>query len=504
MSTTSQSRLVVIDDEKYICDIIAESLVAEPYTVTTFTDPGAAMVWLGDHPVDLVLTDLVMGERSGVDVLQAARAHHADAVVILMTAHPTVQTAISVLKQGAYDFLVKPFKLEVLKAVIKRGLNHQKIARENLSLRSQVEFLRAAGSFAAGVDLDTYLSHVLASCKTEMGATAAALVEINPDNGRVIRTLVDPDTGEYDDEILSEDLIKLYAPGDGAQPRVSTSRLRVNDRTIVRTLVTSPILVREQLCGVITTLVLDRFERVFPAQLSALSILTNAASAAIANHRLYQELQQSYLQAIRALANAIEARDQHTKGHTDRVIHLALPMAHALGWSSAQIHALVMGCTLHDIGKIGVPDSILNKPDRLTEDERTQMFNHPQVGLKIVSGIDLFKPAIPFIASHHERFDGTGYPKGLGGDAIPIEGRLLAVADTFDAIMSDRPYRRGATLQVAVAEILANSGRQFDPALVSLFLGILREGKVNLRALYGRDEDLSCLQNLTVTETVPA
>jgi HD-GYP domain-containing protein (c-di-GMP phosphodiesterase class II) len=214
-------------------------------------------------------------------------------------------------------------------------------------------------------------------------------------------------------------------------------------------------------------------------------------------------VQSSYLQAIRGLANAIEARDKCTAGHTDRVSKLAGLVARHLGWNESQIHDLVMGCSLHDIGKIGVPDSILNKADKLTEEERRLMNSHPKMGLKIIQGIDLFKPAIPYITAHHERYDGTGYPRGLKGEEIPIEGRLLAVVDAFDAIMANRPYRKGAGLKAAASELVTYKGIQFDPKIVDTFLEMLTEEQIDFRQMYGWDGDTGFLRELAVSEKVP-
>jgi len=171
-------------------------------------------------------------------------------------------------------------------------------------------------------------------------------------------------------------------------------------------------------------------------------------------------------------------------------------------WDEDQIHDLIMGCTLHDIGKIGVPDSILNKPSVLTQSETKKMQKHPELGLKIIRGINLFKPAVPYIGSHHERWDGTGYPKQLKGKEIPIEGRLLAVVDTFDAIMSDRPYRKGADIKSAIDELIKYSGRQFDKEMVDLFLRLIHKGTIDLKALYNRDEEIKQIDEIIVSETV--
>jgi HD-GYP domain-containing protein (c-di-GMP phosphodiesterase class II) len=146
-----------------------------------------------------------------------------------------------------------------------------------------------------------------------------------------------------------------------------------------------------------------------------------------------------------------------------------------------------MGCTLHDIGKIGVPDAILNKPFPLTEAERKTMEIHPQLGARILEGIDFLSAAIPYILYHHERFDGAGYPGKLSGEDIPVEGRLLAVVDTFDAIVSDRPYRRSATPDAAVEELQRYAGTQFDPAIVQILVAVWQDGSIEKLGIYACD-----------------
>ncbi len=497
-------RLVIVDDERHICEIIVESLAGENYDVESFADADKAITNLREQSVDLVLTDLVMGDVSGVEGLETALAAQSDTVVILMTAYPTVQTAVSVLKKGAYDLLVKPFKLEVVRAAVKRGLAHQKLLRENVNLKGQVEFLKAANGVNVGVDHERYLTTVLKSCRTELRATAAGLIEIDPKTQQVIRRLDEPEGNECRDTLLNEQTLIDFGGRKVLEPKVSSCQAAQGGRMVEQTLVSSPIYIRNRLHGLINLLLPDRYARLYPGQMDVLTILTNAAGSAIVNQKLYQNVRAAFIQAIRALANAVEARDKYTAGHTDRVIKLAEQMAVHLRWNKRQIETMTVGCMLHDIGKIGVPDSILNKPDQLDEQERETMRNHPLVGLRIVREIELFKPAIPYIISHHERYDGTGYPKGLQGTEIPIEGRLLSVVDTFDAIMSDRPYRRGAQLAVAVAELVNNKGKQFDPEMVDAFLDVLRNGGVNFVDLYGREVDQSCLQPSLISASVSA
>ncbi|MEW5795796.1 MAG: HD domain-containing phosphohydrolase [Candidatus Zixiibacteriota bacterium] len=505
MARDRRSRILVVDDEEYICKLIVESLGPANYDIVTFHEAARAIEHLAANPVDLVLTDLMMGRSSGIKVLEAALENHPDAIVVLMTAHPTVETAIAVLKRGAHDFLVKPFKLEMLNQVVERGLAHQKIFRDNLSLKGQVEFLRVANAFfGSGMEFGQYLELLLKSCNTELSAAASAILEIDPRSREIVRRVAA--AGDPGDEpaVLDTRLLDQFSGSRNANPVVSSEPVMVENNCRYRILISQPIMVRRTLHGVINALILSRQESVPSGRLDALALLASSAASAIANQKLYEDLQQSYFQAIRALTNAIEARDHCTAGHTDRVTRLAEQVALRLGWTEKQLHNLRIGCTLHDIGKIGVPDAILNKTGILTDAERKRMMKHPEVGLKIIRGIELFRPSIPYIIAHHERYDGHGYPRGLQGGEIPIEGRLLSVVDTFDAVMSDRPYRVGASLRKAVGELTRHAGTQFDPDLVRVFLDVLRSGSVDLKEMYGRKEDLSCLETIGATEKARA
>ena len=505
MADDRTSRILVVDDEDNICKLVTEALGSSNYQVVSFNSAAQAIEYLSANPVDLVLTDLMMGEGSGLQVLDASLDNHPDAIVVLVTAHPSVETAISVLKRGAYDFLVKPFKLELLRQTVERGLAHQKALRDNLSLKGQVEFLRVANAyFGSGMDLDKYLEQLLRSCNTELSAAASAIIEVNQRSGEVVRTVTQSDDSELITEVLDLRLLDQFAGTRSSAPAVSSQPFKADGNQRYRIMISQPIMIRRTLGGVINALIHSRNDSIPAGQKDALALLAGSAASAIANARLYDDLQQSYFQAIRALTNAIEARDHYTAGHTDRVTRLAEYVARHLGWTERQIHTLRVGCTLHDIGKIGVPDAILNKSGLLTETERRRMMKHPEVGLKVVRGIDLFRPSIPYIIAHHERYDGRGYPKGLKGEEIPIEGRLLAVVDTFDAVMSDRPYRAGASLDTALRELLDHSGTQFDPRLVKTFLAVITSGKIDLRELYGREEDLSCINSMELTEKAPA
>jgi ribonuclease P protein subunit RPR2 len=182
-----------------------------------------------------------------------------------------------------------------------------------------------------------------------------------------------------------------------------------------------------------------------------------------------QELHRSYMATVRALANAVEARDAYTGKHAERVAAYALRIAAAAGLELAGDREIEFGFLLHDVGKVAVPDAILFKPGRLTAEERLVIEQHPVTGFQIVREIDFLGQARDVIRHHHERFDGSGYPDGLRGEAIPLSARVFAVADVLDALTTARPYRAASSIAAARAMIEAGSASQFDPAIIAAF-----------------------------------
>jgi putative two-component system response regulator len=185
------------------------------------------------------------------------------------------------------------------------------------------------------------------------------------------------------------------------------------------------------------------------------------------------QLLNAYEATIESLSHALDLRDRETEGHSRRVTELTLKLAQALSIPDEQIVHIRRGALLHDIGKIGIPDSILQKPDSLTEKEWGLMRKHPQYAFDMLSPIEYLRPALDIPYNHHEKWDGAGYPRGLKGDEIPMSARLFAVADVWDALTSDRPYRAAWTQEQALAYIHEQSGKHFDPQVVELFLKMI-------------------------------
>ncbi|MCD4784800.1 MAG: HD domain-containing protein [Candidatus Eremiobacteraeota bacterium] len=207
--------------------------------------------------------------------------------------------------------------------------------------------------------------------------------------------------------------------------------------------------------------------------LRLLTIIANQAAISIENSRLHQSLRRLFFNSIRALANAIEARDPYTRGHSDRVTGYSVRIAEKMKMSTVEIEKIRCAALLHDIGKINIKEDILNKPGKLTEEEYDIMSQHPVFGAKIMEPVEEFKEMLPYMYHHHERFSAGGYPEGLKGEDIPMASRILSVADAFDAMTSDRPYRKALSISHAIEELEQNAGTQFDPKVVSVFKDIL-------------------------------
>jgi len=483
MTSSTVATTLIVDDDREVLQVLTDCLSAEPdLTVLTASTAQEAFERLSSSRVDVLVADLFLGgESSGVEVLQRARELYPEIVSILITGHPTLETAISVLKLGASDYFIKPFELESLRSAVHRGIERLRLARENMQLREQVAISRLMQAVSSTVELDEILEMVIGTALRELSADAASILLRNDITGELeLRGLDGKMCGETDAGFL-------YGRDETTDTVMQTGRPKIINRQQIdlfdnqssadqdRVCISHPLLAKGQVIGVFNLIRSCRLRAITEGTSRSAGMVAGQAAVAIENARLYKNIHGAYLDTISALANAIEIRDSYTRGHTDRVKLTAEAIARRIGWEDERLFDLWMGCTLHDIGKIGVPDSILNKPGHLTPDEFAQMKAHPVIGAKIIEGIPFLEPALPYILYHHERWDGKGYPQGLRGAAIPVEGRILAVADTFDAIISDRPYRKGRSIELAIDELKTHSSSQFDPEIVRIFLDLLME-----------------------------
>ena len=330
-SDTKKKRLLVVDDETSVRELLAEGLDMFGYEALTAADAEAAFEIVKQADIDLVLTDIEMPGEDGMKLLARIKSHDADLDVIMVTGVVDTHTAIRAIRQGACDYLTKPFNLDEVQIVIERTLEKRRLIEDNRAHQEHLEEL-------------------------------------------------------------------------------------VAERT--------------------------------------------------------QQLKDSYESTLQALVTALDFRDNETQGHSSRVVEYAVQVAEVMQVADLDMTTIRWGAILHDVGKIGVPDQVLLKPDKLDSDEWELMRQHPEMGYRMLQHIAFLQPALDIVFSHQERYDGTGYPRGLKGEEIPLGARIFAVVDTFDAMTSNRPYRAALTIQDARDEILEFAGTQFDPKVAEAFLSI--------------------------------
>lgn len=350
---TERGSILIVDDEESVRELLALELRTE-YACTLAASAEEALKLLATNAFQLVLSDMTMPGISGLELCEFVRRSYPNTVVVMVSGMNDIQNAIEAMRQGAFDYVVKPFELLQVSLAVERALRHQAL----------LEFKR------------------------------------------------------HHEQLLEETV------------RVRTNELRQLNATL---------------------------------------------------KEMLDLLYANYRATLRGLARALEARDVETRGHSDRVVAYCLTLGKALGLTQNELISLEQGALLHDIGKIGVRDSILLKPGPLTKAEWVEMKEHINHGLGIIDSIDFLSGAAPVIGQHHEKFDGSGYPAGLSGKSIHLNARIFAVADALDAITSNRPYRAAQSYPVARAEIVANTGCHFDPEVVTAFLSISDDDWVEVR-----------------------
>lgn len=255
----------------------------------------------------------------------------------------------------------------------------------------------------------------------------------------------------------------------------AASEMNKIENLVLRDTLVLPLKPRDKFLGVIQV-ANKRGNLTFrPEDLDLLKILGSQVAFVIQNADLFQNLQRAYIDTLSALTSAIDAKDSYTRGHSERVTELSIRLASSLGVAKEEVEKIKLGGLLHDIGKIGIPEGILNKPGRLTDEEFDIIKSHPEMGVKIMGRVEFLEAIVPIILSHHERYDGRGYPQNLKGEAIPLLARIVSVVDTYDAMTTDRPYRKALTVEEALQEIDKCAGTQFDPDIARHFIQMIRK-----------------------------
>src|SRR5688572_14562706 len=471
-ATDDRPRVLVVDDEKFIRDIIADFLGMEGYIVRTAEDGSSAVNELERARYDMIISDLKMPRMGGLELLKEVAKTHPDTLTVIMTGFGTVETAIDAMKRGAYDYILKPFKVEEIVHIVQRGLEKKRLTAENLRLREALSLYRVSEAIAASLSLDEVIATVADSALNEVRADIVSTWLDDGEGGffqRINAHATNVPEGEELGSLDAHAVIERLKLGFVLEHSARARELFAeHPARHVASLLAVPLKMRERVVGFIAVVSLTASKRFDEGQRKLLSIVASRAAAAIENARLYEDLQATFSQTIQSLARTIDKMDRYTAGHSERVARYAVALARWLGLAEDQIEIVRHSALMHDIGKIGCVMN-LNKPGKLTQEEYEIFKKHPVYGREILDPIKFLEPVIPGVFLHHERWDGRGYPIGLAANEIPLIARIISVADTYDAMTSDRAYRRALPHEVTMSEINRCSGTQFDPDVAGTF-----------------------------------
>lgn len=496
------ARILVVDDERVIREILAEFLTLEGFSVHTVEDGEKALTELRLHPYDLLITDLKMPRLSGLQLLEKIEAERLGVLTVLMTGFGTVETAIEAMKKGAYDYLLKPFKVEEVIHVVERALYRQRLQAENIRLREALTIYKVSEAIALTHDIERILDVVLRAALDEVKADVATLHLLDARTGafeervRLVASeasaqaaLPSPAFGVLTEQFTSG--VPILAHG-GKASRFFTESAAPAD---LSSFVAVPLHVRGRMVGVLNVFSFTQGKKFDEGHRKMLAVLASRAASAIENARLYGELvasnedlkkanlslEEMFQHTVAGFAQALEESDMYTRGHSERVAVYSEVLARGLTLPDAEIRRIVQAGVMHDVGKIGVRYDMLNKPGKLTPEEIQVFRQHPEKGKRILEPVPCLHGLIDGCWCHHEWYDGGGYPRGLIGQNIPLVGRIVSIADAYDAMTSDRAYRRALSHEVAVGEIERCAGTQFDPELADAFVKLIEVWRTHMR-----------------------
>ncbi len=495
------ARILVVDDERVIREILAEFLALEGFSVHTVEDGEKALTELRLRPYDLLITDLKMPRLSGLQLLEMIEAERLGVLTVLMTGFGTVETAIEAMKKGAYDYLLKPFKVEEVIHVVERALYRQRLQAENIRLREALTIYKVSEAIALSPDIEHILDVVLRATIDEVKADVATLHLLDPKSGHYeerVKLVADdgapsslpsPAFGVLTEQFASG--LPILAHGGKASRFFTESSIP----TELSSFACVPLQVRGDMVGMLNVFSFTAGKKFDEGHRKMLAVLASRAASALANARLYddlratnaslvtanQSLEEMFQQTVAGFAQALEESDQYTRGHSERVAVYSEILARGLTLPDQEIRRIVQAGVMHDVGKIGVRYDMLNKPGKLTPEEVAVFRQHPEKGKRILEPVPCLHGLIDGCWCHHEWFDGGGYPRGLSGQNIPIVGRIVAIADAYDAMTSDRAYRRALSHEVAIGEIERCSGTQFDPELGDAFVKLVEAWRRDMR-----------------------
>lgn len=499
--THDKKTILFVDDEESILEVASEYFLQKDYDVITAMNGEDALEVLGKKDVDCCFTDINMPGMDGLELAEHIRDIDMTIPVIVMTGYPSLENTINTLKNGVVDFLIKPVNLEQMELCVRRVLRQRKIFEDNLLLKkelaskkriealnqellSKVDELnnlnKIMNDFEQVTSSPELFTRVVELAREVTHADESRLFIISPVQEKPFQVTISTfkDKVEYAIEHSVEDLV-LEIVGDGIPLLISKCQGVKSLPGRILSAMAVPLKIREKVFGVVTAFVEQGDYRFNERDLYYLSFLGSKAADTAENIALYETISENLFSTLRGFVKAVEARDAYTKEHSNRVAEMAVALGRELGCSEEELNLLNFAGRLHDIGKIGIRDNILLKPGRLTDEEFEIIKEHPAIGATIVSQLGLWDRETQIIRHHHERYDGSGYPDGLKGVAIPFLSRIMSVADAYDAMASDRAYRRKLDPEKVLSIIRDGSGAQFDPRVVDAFLKMRDEGRWN-------------------------
>jgi putative nucleotidyltransferase with HDIG domain len=407
----------------------------------------------------------------------------------------TVASDIEAMRYGAFGYVQKPANVDEVLSGLKNALERQRMGRElrqanadNAERLQELELLlNTARIVSSGLEMVELLRVLAHQMVQRLQVTLCHIAVLEKDQARLtIRAMFpirqvswEPSAGAqidlaraptYRRVVETRDVLVLRSDGP-TWPLEAGVQLAPPDSANSALLV--PMVAKEELLGVVTLLEARQWERspFTQGKINLCKAMASGAAIAVQNGLLFEERENAHLATLVSLAAALDARERETRAHSVRVQEYTLTLARALGIPEQDLKAIAAGALLHDIGKIGIQDSILLKAGRLSGEEWEAMRKHPTIGAEILKSLTHIGAARHLVVAHHERWDGSGYPGGLAGTTIPLGARIFAVADTLDAMTSDRPYRPRTSFEAAQQEIAQCAGTQFDPEIVRAFAG---------------------------------
>ncbi|MCP4652624.1 MAG: response regulator [Candidatus Omnitrophica bacterium] len=507
-----KAKLLIVEDESDFRKTLVKVLNKVGYDTFGVSDGRQAIDAAAKDDFDLIITDVRLpGQLDGIEAIKKIKEIKPDVrtAFIVMTAYSGDDAPIRAIKVGVGDYIFKPFEVEHFLHSVDRSLAVSRLEMEKDIYLAQIERMK--------VELEKH-SHELAERVKEKTSALELMFAIGKEISsslklnEVLSTIVDRTAETIGADICSillTDEIKeeLYVAAAKGLPKdiIPTMRMKFGDnisgwvlkhrepilvddienfarfkesihrKYYTGSFISVPLIFKEKVIGIINVSNKRNKEKFNSDDFAFIKSIADHASVAIANARFYNDLKGVYLQIVTALNSVIEIKDHYTKGHSERVTKYASMIAGAIGMSDSRMEVLETACQLHDLGKIGVHDYVLTKTEKLTDDEWCEMKLHAEKGAEILKPLTFLSSAIAMVEQHHERYDGGGYPNQVKGEDIIFEARIMAIADSFDAMTTDRPYSKAFTLSQATEELQKCKNAQFDPKIVDVFIQILKE-----------------------------